>query len=84
MVEQIPREENVMADALARLATSRDTDELNIIPVKVLGQPSISKSEDIILLDEQVTWMTPILQYLRDGILPVDRNAARRLMYQIP
>lgn len=83
-VEQIPREENDMVDALARLATSRDADELSIIPVKVLGQPSISESEDVVLLDEQVPWMTPILQYLRDGILLIDRNSARRLMYQIP
>ena len=36
-VEQIPREENAMADALARLATSRDADELSIIPIEVLG-----------------------------------------------
>ena len=84
MVEQIPREENVMADALARLATSRDIDELNIIPVEVLGKPSIFESEDIVLLDEQVTWMIPILKYLRDDILPADRNTTRRLMYQIP
>ena len=73
-----------MADALARLATSRDTDELNIIPVKVLGQPSISEPEEVALLDEQVTWMTPILKYLRDRILPADRNTAPGLMYQIP
>ena len=35
-IEQIPREDNAMAYALARLATSMEADELNIIPVEVL------------------------------------------------
>lgn len=56
MVEQIPREENVIFDA-----TSRDTDVLIIIPFEVLGQPTISESKDVTLLDEKVTWMNPIL-----------------------
>ena len=73
-----------MANALARLATSREADELNIITVKVLIQPSIYEPEEVELLDERVTWMTQILEYLRDGILPIERNEARRLMYQLP
>lgn len=73
-----------MADALERLARSMDVDELNIIPIKILGQPSIFKSKEVDLLDKRVTWITPILKYLRDGILLADRNEARRLMYQLP
>lgn len=73
-----------MADALARFSTSRKADELNIVPVKVLGQSSNSEPEEVELLEEKVTWMTPILVYLRDGILPADKNETRRLMYQLP
>ena len=54
-VEQIPREDNTMADALARLATSREANELNIVPIEVLLQPSISKPEEVKLLNENVT-----------------------------
>ena len=61
-----------MVDALARLATNREADELNIVLIEVLLRPSISKLKEVELLDEKVTWMTPILVYLRDGILPVE------------
>ena len=40
-VKQIPREDNALADALARLATSKEAEELSIIPVEVLQEPSI-------------------------------------------
>ena len=34
------------------ITPSRDTDEINIIPVEVLGQPSISEPEKVTLLEE--------------------------------
>lgn len=44
-----------MADALARLATSTKTDELNIVTVKVLLQPISSEPEEVELLEVKVT-----------------------------
>ena len=35
-VEAIPREDNALADALARLATSKEAEELSIVPVETL------------------------------------------------
>ena len=69
---------------MARLSTSSEADELNIAPVEVLLRPSISESEVVELLDKKVTWMTPILAYLRDEILMVERHEVQRLMYQLP
>ena len=40
-VEQIPREHNATTDALARLATSKEDEELNVVPVEIIPQPSI-------------------------------------------
>ena len=83
-VEQIPREDNALADALARLATSKEVEELSIVPVEVLHEPSIVQSREIELIEEKTTWMPPIMAYLSIGTLPEDRNEARRLMYQLP
>ena len=83
-VEQISREDNALADALARLATSKEAEELSIVPVKVLHETSIVQSQEIELIEEKTTWMTPIIAYLSEGTLPEDRNEAHRLMYQLP
>ena len=40
-VETIPREDNALADALARLATSKEAEELSIVPVETLHESSI-------------------------------------------
>ena len=83
-VERIPREDNPLADALARLATSKEAEELSIVPVEVLHEPSIVQSREIELIEEKTTWMTSIIAYLFEGTLPEDRIKARRLMYQLP
>ena len=83
-VEQIPREDNALAVALARLTTSKEAEELSIVPVEMLHELSIVQSQEIELIEEKPTWMTPIIAYLTEGILPEDRNKAQRLMYQLP
>ena len=83
-VEQIPRVDNTLADALARLATSREAEELNVVPIETPPLPSISKPENVSCLEDSATWMSPILAYLKDGTMPGDRNVAQRLMYQLP
>ena len=35
-VEKIPREDNALADALARLAISKEAEEFRIVPIEVL------------------------------------------------
>lgn len=58
-VEQIPREDNALTDALERLSISREAEELSIVPVEVLHEPSIVQSREIKLIEEKPTWMTP-------------------------
>ena len=50
-VEAIPREDNALADALARLATRKEAEELSIVPVETLHEPSIVQSQDIELIE---------------------------------
>ena len=65
-VEQIPREDNALVDALVRLATSKEAEELSIVPVEVLHEPSIVQSREIELIEEKPTWMSPIIAYLSE------------------
>ena len=54
-VEQIPREDNALANALARLATSKEVEELSIVLVEVLHEPSIIKSREVDLIEGKPT-----------------------------
>ncbi|XP_060972619.1 uncharacterized protein LOC133038471 [Cannabis sativa] len=70
-IEQVPREQNSNADALARLATTKEADTLNVVPVEFLPRPSINVEENeeanMELVDTQITWMTPLVDYLTTG-----------------
>ena len=63
---QIPREENMEADTLAKKALADgQVDELN----EVQYMPSIDLLE-VQQIGGEGNWMTPIVAYLRDGRLP--------------
>ena len=44
-IQQVPREQNTQADALARLASTKDAELLEVIPVEFLSKPSIRSTE---------------------------------------
>lgn len=77
-IQTVPREKNSNADALAKLASIKETESLGIIPVEHLSGPSI-KGEEIQVIQVVDTWMTPIFKYLEEGILPSDKDEARKL-----
>ena len=63
---QIPREENVKADILAKEAsTTESTDEFD----EVQYVPSIDLLE-VQQIEDRENWMTPIVSYLKHGKLP--------------
>ena len=43
------------------------------------GQPS-TEGEQVMKVQEQDEWMTPIVSYLKEGRLPEDRNEARKVL----
>ena len=77
-IQQVPREKNSNADALAKLASTKETESLSIIPVEHLSDPSI-KGEETQVIQAIDTWMTPIIKYLEEGSLPSNKNEARKL-----
>ena len=72
---QIPREKNVEADILAKEASANEAlDELD----KVQSMPSIDLPE-MLQIEGDENWMTPIVSYLKDGRLPEEKDEARKL-----
>ena len=78
-IRQISRSQNAEVDALARLASARDADQLRFIPMETLHSPSIQIRElhTVIYATTGDNWMTPVLRYLKDGALLKDKKKAR-------
>ncbi|XP_013594512.1 PREDICTED: uncharacterized protein LOC106302583 [Brassica oleracea var. oleracea] len=79
---QIPREQNSQADALANLGFALETQTQMSIPLLVLQCPATlvePQNEEISTIEEEETWMTPLVRYLEDDILPEDRNESRKI-----
>ena len=72
---QIPREENVNANRLARLASLGE--EINGL-LEVQGRPSIEE-ETVNSIRGNVSWMSPIIHYFKEGKLPKEKTEARKL-----
>ena len=76
---QLPREENMKADALAKAASVRvATDEFD----KVQYMPSIDLLE-VQQIGREENWMTPIVIYLKDGRLLEDKDESRKLRIRV-
>ena len=72
---QIPKEENMEADTLAKEASATgatdEFDEVQYIPS--IDLPKVQQIEN------EENWMTPIISYLKDGNLPEGKDEARKL-----
>ncbi|XP_075658733.1 uncharacterized protein LOC142628539 [Castanea sativa] len=71
---QLPREENMEANALAKAASAGVTDEYD----NVQYMPSID-IPDIQQIGAGENWTSRIVVYLKDGRLPEDKDEARKL-----
>ena len=75
----MPREENTEANLLAKTTS---TDETVDDQVKVQYVPSIDVME-MNQIDGVVNWTTPIVSYLKDGVLPDDTEEVRKLRIRV-
>ncbi|XP_062075100.1 uncharacterized protein LOC133779119 [Humulus lupulus] len=83
-IQQVPREHNSNADALAKLATTKDAKLINVVPINYLESLSISAPGEVDSIQPQDGWMKPMVKYLIFGELPQDKKAAQKLLYQVP
>ena len=76
---QIPKKENELADCLAKPVSA----EFMIASKQVLSFIQISSLIDdganVLEINSEKNWTTPLIAYLRSGILPDGKEAARKL-----
>ena len=80
-VKQIGRESNSHADALANLSSAVEAGNKRTVEVKTLEKPSIELQplRQVMCVDLGLSWMDPIIAYLRDDQLPEDKNEAHKI-----
>ena len=79
---QIPRGENEQADCLAKAASAKHMITHDNVLSFVQLSPLID-SGDVQEIGYGSNWTTPIALYLKDGVLPEEKEAARKLKVQV-
>ncbi|GJS20483.1 reverse transcriptase domain-containing protein [Tanacetum coccineum] len=70
-ISQVPRSKNKKADALSKIASTSFAHLSKQVLVEVLKEKSIQEEEVATVVEEEgPTWMTPIMDYLKDETLP--------------
>nr|KYP33127.1 Retrovirus-related Pol polyprotein from transposon 297 family [Cajanus cajan] len=78
-IKHTPRELNMRADQLARLASSKKVSHLRSMIQQELPKPSITQAECLQIQKETPNWMTGIIEYLTAGLLPIDPLEAKKM-----
>ncbi|GKD25041.1 reverse transcriptase domain-containing protein [Tanacetum coccineum] len=80
VANQVLGTKNKKADALSKIASTSFAHLSKQVLVEVLQEKSIQEKEVTTVVEEDgPTWMTPIMEYLKDGTLPGDRKEASKL-----
>ena len=82
-MKHIDHEDNSSADALAKLAISKDAELICLVSVEIILEPSIAKRELVEAIESEPFWMDEIIIYLKEDKLPEDREQAQRVRYHI-
>ncbi|GKF59077.1 reverse transcriptase domain-containing protein [Tanacetum coccineum] len=79
-ISQVLRSKNKKVVALSKIASTNFAHLSKQVLVEVLKEKSIQEEEvATVVTEEGPTWMTPIMEYLKDGTLPDDRKEASKL-----
>ncbi|GKA30337.1 reverse transcriptase domain-containing protein [Tanacetum coccineum] len=76
-ISQVPRSKNKKADALSKIVSTSFVHLSKQFLVEILKEKFIQEKEVAVVVEEEgPTWMTPIIEYLRDETLLNDRKEA--------
>ncbi|RDX62392.1 hypothetical protein CR513_59288, partial [Mucuna pruriens] len=75
----VPRDQNERADLLAKLASTQRGGQLRSVIHENLETPTIDR-EEIWNVEENTTWITPLIQFLQDGRVSENDREARRVV----
>ena len=78
---QIPRGENEQANCLAKASPAENMITLNNVLSFVQLSPPID-SNDVQEIGSESNWTTPLASYLKNGVLPDEKEATRKLKVQ--
>ena len=78
-IEVIMRSKTATADALEKLALTRDVKLLDVVSVEFLAKPNIKPQPEIMELTQEPSWMDPIIAYLKNGELLEEKTEAHIL-----
>ncbi|XP_022036787.1 uncharacterized protein LOC110939537 [Helianthus annuus] len=78
-VVHINRSENKPADELSKLALITFQHLAKDVRIEVLKNPSVLLRQVNVIELGPPSWMTPIIQYLQEGILPENKAEARKI-----
>nr|GEZ09417.1 reverse transcriptase domain-containing protein [Tanacetum cinerariifolium] len=79
-ISQVPRSKNKKADALSKIGSTSFAHLSKRVLVEVLENKSIKEKEvEMVIEEDGPTWMTQLVEYLKEGVLPGDKKEARKL-----
>ncbi|XP_038978249.1 uncharacterized protein LOC120108653, partial [Phoenix dactylifera] len=78
-IQHIARSENLIADQLSKLASSRMSELPKAAALEYLQMPSTKEPEPALCIDVEPSWMDELVIYLQDDVLPIDEREARRV-----
>nr|GEY45836.1 reverse transcriptase domain-containing protein [Tanacetum cinerariifolium] len=79
-ISQVSRSKNKQANALSKIASTSFAHLSKQVLVEVLEDKSIKEKEVAAVIEEDgPTWMTQLVDYLKEGVLPGDNKEARKL-----
>lgn len=81
-IQQVPRVKNSRADLLSKLVTSSPSELPRTTFFEVMNWPRIEEPTIVLQIDEEPPWIDPLVGYLKDGTLPMNRKEARKIKYQ--
>ena len=78
-LQQIPKEENIEADSLAKTAfvDSNINEQVRVQYIPSIDVPKVQQ------IDGKANWTTPIISYLKDDILPEEKEEAQKLRIRV-
>nr|XP_043630232.1 uncharacterized protein LOC122601542 [Erigeron canadensis] len=84
-IQNISRSQNKIADALSKLASTSFAHLTKEVLVETLKKSSIEEELVVAPIEEEKqNWMTPIIEYLTSGLLPADKEEARKIRIKAP
>nr|KYP41787.1 hypothetical protein KK1_036844 [Cajanus cajan] len=78
-IHHVPREQNARADLLSKLASTKRPGQHRTIIQETLHSPSLDDKVVNTNDSEEKGWMTGVWNYLKAGVLPEDKDEARKM-----